>query len=63
MDELKAIVQQTLEAKGVLGKIRAELRSSVFSAIQEEQADSKGESEALRDLKRSAEGKLALDLV
>ncbi|KAG8468066.1 hypothetical protein KFE25_007118 [Diacronema lutheri] len=63
IEELKGIVQKTLEAKGVLGKIRAELRSSVFSAIQEEQADLSGESPVLRELKRSAEGRAALELV
>jgi hypothetical protein len=61
--ELKGIVQKTLEAKGVLGKIRAQLRSSVFSAIQEEQSDLNGESAALRELKRTSEGRLALELV
>lgn len=35
----------------------------MFSAIQEEQADLNGESATIRDLKRSAEGALALELV
>jgi len=34
--ELSGIVLQTLEARGVLGKIRAELRANVFSAIHEQ---------------------------
>ena len=37
MDELTSIVTSTLEARGVLNKIRAELRANVFSAIQEQQ--------------------------
>lgn len=34
--ELKTLVTRTLEKKGVLAKIRAELRASVFEAIEEE---------------------------
>lgn len=30
MDDLKNLVIQTLETKGILGKIRAQLRSCVF---------------------------------
>ncbi|KQJ92691.1 hypothetical protein BRADI_4g45300v3 [Brachypodium distachyon] len=36
MMELKTLVTHTLEKKGVLAKIRAELRASVFEAIEEE---------------------------
>ncbi|CAN6325557.1 unnamed protein product [Urochloa humidicola] len=36
MMELKTLVTRTLEKKGVLAKIRAELRASVFEAIEEE---------------------------
>ncbi|XP_024990958.1 protein TONNEAU 1b-like [Cynara cardunculus var. scolymus] len=36
MMDLKTLVTRTLERKGVLAKIRAELRSSVFEAIEEE---------------------------
>ncbi|GLT70074.1 hypothetical protein SLA2020_421750 [Shorea laevis] len=36
MMDLKTLVTRTLEKKGVLAKIRAELRSSVFEAIEEE---------------------------
>lgn len=34
--DLKTLVTRTLEKKGVLAKIRAELRASVFEAIEEE---------------------------
>ncbi|XP_010556649.1 PREDICTED: protein TONNEAU 1a-like [Tarenaya hassleriana] len=36
MMDLKSLVTRTLEKKGVLAKIRAELRASVFEAIEEE---------------------------
>ncbi|GJN14011.1 hypothetical protein PR202_gb00782 [Eleusine coracana subsp. coracana] len=36
MMELKTLVTRSLEKKGVLAKIRAELRASVFEAIEEE---------------------------
>ncbi|XWS07879.1 hypothetical protein CRYUN_Cryun41cG0030400 [Craigia yunnanensis] len=36
MMDLKTLVTRTLEKKGVLAKIRAELRASVFEAIEEE---------------------------
>ncbi|XP_019100341.1 PREDICTED: protein TONNEAU 1b-like isoform X2 [Camelina sativa] len=36
MMDLKTLVTRTLEKKGVLAKIRAELRASVFDAIEEE---------------------------
>ncbi|KAL5203588.1 hypothetical protein ABZP36_008459 [Zizania latifolia] len=36
MMELKTLVTRTLEKKGVLAKIRAELRASVFEALEEE---------------------------
>eukprot|EP00164_Ancoracysta_twista_P006512 GFYU01009076.1.p1 GENE.GFYU01009076.1~~GFYU01009076.1.p1 ORF type:complete len:422 (-),score=111.33 GFYU01009076.1:391-1656(-) len=35
-EELKELVSQTLESKGVLAKMRAQLRASVFTAIDEE---------------------------
>lgn len=47
----------------MLGKIRAELRSSVFSAIQEERSETSAEPATLRELKRTADGRLALELV
>eukprot|EP00762_Andalucia_godoyi_P000404 ANDGO_03264.mRNA.1 Protein TONNEAU 1b len=36
MDNLKDLVIKTLESKGVLGRLKAELRSSVYNAIQAE---------------------------
>ena len=37
ISNLTSVVTSALEARGVLGKIRAELRASVFSAIHEQQ--------------------------
>eukprot|EP00826_Nyctotherus_ovalis_P013876 TRINITY_DN13812_c0_g1_i2.p1 TRINITY_DN13812_c0_g1~~TRINITY_DN13812_c0_g1_i2.p1 ORF type:complete len:221 (-),score=61.41 TRINITY_DN13812_c0_g1_i2:100-762(-) len=39
MDELKNLVLQTLEAKGVLGPIRAKLRTCVFKVVEQEDAN------------------------
>jgi hypothetical protein len=36
IEELKGLVLQTLESKGVLQKIRAQLRASVFTAVKEQ---------------------------
>ncbi|CAM1328518.1 FGFR1OP (predicted) [Pycnogonum litorale] len=36
--ELRDLVTQTLESNGVLGKIRAQLRASVFLALEEQDA-------------------------
>jgi len=37
MDQLKDIVAKTLEAKGVLGTIRAQLRAAVFTALDDQE--------------------------
>jgi FGFR1 oncogene partner len=37
-DELRDLVAQTLESQGVLGKIRAQLRASVFLALEEQES-------------------------
>eukprot|EP00268_Persea_americana_P017440 TRINITY_DN183_c1_g1_i1.p1 TRINITY_DN183_c1_g1~~TRINITY_DN183_c1_g1_i1.p1 ORF type:complete len:269 (-),score=71.18 TRINITY_DN183_c1_g1_i1:519-1325(-) len=46
MMELKTLVTRTLEKKGVLAKIRAELRASVFEAIEEEDQATENEDGA-----------------
>ncbi|KAG5386119.1 hypothetical protein IGI04_037589 [Brassica rapa subsp. trilocularis] len=74
MMDLKTLVTRTLEKKGVLAKIRAELRASVFEAIEEEDrviANSKGLPPALlgscndraRRLHASPSGRLLSALV
>ncbi|KAG0468070.1 hypothetical protein HPP92_017398 [Vanilla planifolia] len=75
MMELKTLVTRTLEKKGVLAKIRAELRASVFEAIEEEdrviQDEDNGLSPALlgscndraRQLHASPAGKLLTALI
>ena len=60
MDELTSIVTSTLEARGVLNKIRAELRANVFSAIQEQQgAPDSAPNPALETLQRTSHGQVA----
>ncbi|KAK4756079.1 hypothetical protein SAY87_009836 [Trapa incisa] len=73
MMDLKTLVTRTLEKKGVLAKIRAELRASVFEAIEEEDrvVDSEGLPPALlgscneraKQLHASASGRLLTALV
>ena len=64
MDELTSIVTSTLEARGVLNKIRAELRANVFSAIQEQQgAPDSAPNPALETLQRSGHGQVAAKLM
>ena len=40
MEEMKNLVIQTLETRGVLGQIRAKLRSSVFKIVEEQDSRS-----------------------
>eukprot|EP00741_Cyanophora_paradoxa_P023780 tig00021621_g22969.t1 len=65
VDEIKEIVTRTLETKGVLGKIRAELRASVFTAIDEQEKESGIylENAAIQKLQSTPEGRLAAELV
>ncbi|KFK34747.1 hypothetical protein AALP_AA5G187900 [Arabis alpina] len=74
MMDLKTLVTRTLEKKGVLAKIRAELRASVFEAIEEEDRvieNNEGLPPALlgscsdraRDLHASPSGRLLSALV
>ncbi|KXS22418.1 hypothetical protein M427DRAFT_172069 [Gonapodya prolifera JEL478] len=69
---LKNVVGQVLQRRGVLGKLKAQLRASVFSVIQdtlpsEGQATPLGQlgstSPVLAELKEGHEGRLALSLV
>ena len=64
MDELTSIVTSTLEARGVLNKIRAELRANVFTAIQEQQgAPDTAPNPALETLQRTSHGQVAAKLM
>ncbi|XP_058109977.1 protein TONNEAU 1b-like isoform X2 [Magnolia sinica] len=47
MMDLKTLVTRTLEKKGVLAKIRAELRASVFEAIEDEDRATENEDGVL----------------
>ena len=63
MDDLTSIVTSTLEARGVLNKIRAELRANVFSAIQEQQGGADdAPNAALEGLRRTSHGQLAAEV-
>lgn len=63
-DALTSVLTQTLEAQGVLGKVRAELRASVFTAIHEQQVAKGYEGPpALASLHRDSAGRLAAQLI
>lgn len=66
-NELRDLVSQTLETKGVLAKIRAELRASVFLALEEQDAfkdkNNVFVNKALKDFVSMPEGLLAVNLV
>ncbi|XP_013403917.1 FGFR1 oncogene partner isoform X2 [Lingula anatina] len=64
--ELRDLVAQTLEANGTLGKIRAQLRASVFVALEEQDTVQNKTPFINQDLKKflnSKEGRLATSLV
>ncbi|KAH8944278.1 hypothetical protein BDL97_13G101600 [Sphagnum fallax] len=74
MGDLKTLVTKTLEKKGVLARIRAELRANVFQAIEEQdrEAENNGASsfallgkcsERAKQLHASHAGKLLMALV
>ena len=65
VESLTSIVSAALESRGVLARIRAELRANVFAAIHEEEpVDQRGpEAEALARLRSEPAGELALHLV
>ena len=58
---LKNVVQGTLERKGVLANLRAQLRAAVFTAIDAEERKTgvHGENKRLQSLMSSEEGALA----
>jgi hypothetical protein len=62
---LTSILTTTLEARGALGKIRAELRASVFTAIHEQQSAAPGHClpPAVAALHQDGAGRLAVQLV
>jgi hypothetical protein len=61
LHSLKNVVQETLERKGILANLRAQLRAAVFTAIdaEERKAGIHGENERLQSLMSSEEGALA----
>ena len=69
MDELKNLVIQSLETNGVLGQVRAQLRSCVFKVIDnQDQVDSKKssfhwENPKARQLRSSGEATLMAELI
>jgi hypothetical protein len=68
MEELKGVVTNALEKKGILAKIRAELRASVFEAIDEQgSATNTGlasqRTEKLQKLQESESGLMVTHLV
>jgi hypothetical protein len=68
MNNLRNLVIQGLEAKGVLSKLRAQIRANVFQIIlQQESGDSQSafydENPIIQKVRNSEEGLLALELI
>lgn len=64
--ELRDLVTQTLQAKGVLQKVQAEIRASVFLALEEQDVfkdKSPFINKALKDYVSTPEGLLAISLI
>ncbi|KAJ3326947.1 hypothetical protein HDU76_012484 [Blyttiomyces sp. JEL0837] len=62
MDGLKSVVEDTLKKKGVLGKLKAELRASVFSVLQEVESGTEGTSNQTSQTS-SKQAQMALSLI
>ena len=62
MEDLKKIVVEALDKNGSLDIIRAQLRSSVFSAIQSEQKKSSAKTEANKAME-TEQGQFAAELI
>lgn len=69
MDELKNLVIQSLETNGVLGQVRAQLRSCVFKVIDnQDQVESRKssfhfENPKAKQLRESQNGTLMAQLI
>ncbi|BES87759.1 FGFR1 oncogene partner [Nesidiocoris tenuis] len=64
--ELRDLVAETLKAKGVLGKVQAEIRASVFLALEEQDVfndKSPFLNKALKDFCKTSDGLKVLSLV
>jgi len=62
MEDLKEMIIQTLDAQGVLDKIRAQLRLNVFKAVQNEEAKVTIEKTKAINTVSSPDGKIAAAL-
>eukprot|EP01116_Phalansterium_solitarium_P006936 TRINITY_DN19372_c0_g1_i1.p1 TRINITY_DN19372_c0_g1~~TRINITY_DN19372_c0_g1_i1.p1 ORF type:complete len:315 (+),score=-0.75 TRINITY_DN19372_c0_g1_i1:44-946(+) len=63
INKLKATVSETLESKGFLGKLKAQLRAGVLSALQDEQPGVFADNASSKKIQASAESRLLIDLV
>mmetsp|Transcript_21198 Transcript_21198/g.23998 ORF Transcript_21198/g.23998 Transcript_21198/m.23998 type:complete len:294 (-) Transcript_21198:179-1060(-) len=69
MDELKDLVIQSLETKGILGRIRAELRSTVFKIIDNpdsvsaESSSLNAHNSKVQEISKNVEAKLAAEMI
>lgn len=60
---MRDLVAQTLEANGVLGKIRAQLRASVFLALEEQEQSQGNTNPSLKQYLSTKEGQAVAGLV
>ncbi|CAG9324109.1 unnamed protein product [Blepharisma stoltei] len=62
MEDLKELVIETLDNNGILDTIRAQLRSSVFNALQQEQAKAGGNKTEAQKVMETEPGQLCSEL-
>ena len=63
MEDLKELIIQTLDAQGVLDKIRAQLRLQVFKAVQNDEGKMQNENSKPVKMAQSPDGLIAVGLL
>ena len=63
MEDLKELIIQTLDAQGVLDKIRAQLRLQVFKAVQNDEGKMQNENSKPVKMAQSQDGLIAIGLL
>lgn len=62
MEDLKELVIETLDNNGILDTIRAQLRSSVFNALQQEQAKLSASKTEAQKVIETEQGQICAEL-
>ena len=62
LDDLKQLVTKSLEAKGILGKLRAQLRKHVIDVIDNQQTQNNDHNEKILTISNTIEKKMIINL-